>query len=266
MSEYVIGDIHGCFNTLLDLLGEIHFEPRSDHLYLVGDIVGKGPASLEVIRWASDHQHCVEMVLGNHDLHLLRCFFGLRKARESDNLEAVLSAPDTSQLIDWLSRRPLLLTADSFRIVHAGILPGWSAPLAGSLAAEAQKALAADPFSILKRAGEVSRAHKDGQPEFALKVLTSLRCCNRKGEPDFEYSGSPEKAPRGLHPWYSFPGIQEQDTTFIFGHWAQHGIGGSGHAICLDTSCVYGGMLTALRLPDRHVVQVQNRKDWSRSK
>jgi bis(5'-nucleosyl)-tetraphosphatase (symmetrical) len=250
----------------MDLLGEIHFEPGSDHLYLVGDLVGKGPGSLEVMRWAYDRQHCVEMVLGNHDLHLLRCFHGLRKAKESDYLEGVLSAPDASQLIDWLSRRPLLLTANSFQIVHAGVLPVWTAAQAGSLALEAQKALAADPSSILKRASEVTRAHEDGRPEFALRVLTSLRCCNRLGEPAFDYSGPPEKAPKGLYPWYSFPGIVQQDTTFTFGHWAQHGIGGSDHAICLDTSCVYGGVLTALRLPDRHVVQVPNLKDWTRSK
>ncbi len=256
----MIGDIHGCLKTLKALLEAISFDPCSDHLYLVGDIVGKGPDSLGVLRWAFEQQSSVEMVLGNHDLHLIRRYLGLREAKESDNLEEVLAAPEISTLIEWLSRRPLFLATGSFQVIHAGILPHWSPKQVGKAAAKAQKALRKAPYPTLKRAGERIQASRNGLAEFALKVFTSLRCCDSKGEPNFDYTGPPDSAPEGLRPWYSFSEIESRSTTFLFGHWARHGIGGATHAICLDTSCVYGGMLTALRLPDQQLIQVPNQE------
>jgi len=264
VSDYVIGDIHGCFTTLKALLETIRFDPRSDHLYLVGDLVGKGPDSLGVLRWAFEQQPSVEMVLGNHDLHFIRRYLGLREAKESDNLEEALAAPEIATLIEWLSRRPLMISAGSFEVVHAGILPQWTEKEVGKAASKAQKALRKAPYPTLKKAGECNPAARNGLAEFALRVFTNLRCCDSKGTPDFDYTGPPDSAPKGLQPWYSFPEIEARNTTLLFGHWARHGIGGAAHAICLDTSCVYGGMLTALRIPDKHLIQVPNQESVTR--
>lgn len=266
MATYVIGDIQGCFGPLERLLAEIAFDARRDRLLLVGDLVNRGPHSLEVLRWAADTSPAVETVLGNHDLHLLARAAGRTEARPGDTLDAVLSAPDRDDLLDWLSRRPLVLREGRRLLVHAGLHPAWSAEDACALAAPIEDALA-DP----SRRGDVLdavvrwRGHPQPawhaalpQPERTAAVvglLTRLRVCSSDGVPCASFNGPPRDAPAGVQPWFDIPGRRSRDVQVLFGHWAALGLVVRDDVIGLDTGCVWGGVLTALRLEDGTIFQ-----------
>ncbi len=259
MATYAIGDIQGCFLTLRRLLRQLAFRPGRDRLWLVGDLVNRGPRSLETLRWAYDHRPTV--VLGNHDLHLLGRAAGVRRAKSGDTLEEVLSAPDGTRLLGWLRRRPFAHHEDRYLMIHAGLLPEWTVSDIKAAAREVERALRgpkADGLLALPRkfkTGWRGRLSRRERRELALAALTRLRFLHSDGSIADGYSGPPLSAPRDLLPWFLFPGRLTRDATVICGHWAALGLRLRSNLLALDSGCVWGGRLTAVRLSDRRVYQ-----------
>ena len=260
MATYAIGDIHGCFETLQGLLRRVAFDPRQDRLWLVGDLVNRGPASLEVLRWAVEHEDRIVVVLGNHDLHLLARAAGVGEAKRRDTLEPVLAAPDRDDLLGWLRRRSLLHRDGETLMVHAGLFPSWGPRLAERLAREVEERLRGDGAAKLLAAIEQRTAErwKEGlsgldRARAALSGFVRLRTLDGTGRMCAGFSGPPDDAPRGCRPWFAVRGRRSAGLTVIFGHWAALGLRIGGGVAALDTGCVWGRELTALRLDDWRV-------------
>ena len=263
MATYAIGDVQGCWETLQRLLARVGFDPGTDRLLFCGDLVNRGPASLEVLRFAAGHAACVDSVLGNHDLHLLSLARGLRTPGRGDTLDALLAAPDRDDLLDWLRARPFVLRvhgAAPIHIVHAGLLPAWSADDALALGAECHAALvSADGDRLLSALREPrpprwsADLHGWTRLALAVSVLTRLRVCDTDGAPRLDFKGPPHEAPTGCRPWFDAPGRRSADDQLVFGHWAALGFHRRPGLLGLDTGCVWGGQLTACRLEDRAV-------------
>lgn len=253
MGTYIVGDVHGCFRTLEALLHRIAFEPSTDRLVFVGDLVNKGPDSLSVLRWVQRHRQTAETVLGNHELRLLRRHFGLAREKSSDTFDDVLTANDRADLITWILSRPLLIDAESFAVTHAGIPPIWDIPTARAWADHAARWLRQDPPAILERLRQISK--EDGIPEGlphiddrrgatqALYVFTHSRYCHSDGTPCWNSKRYAEKDPRAVKPWFAGPHPAER--RIFFGHWAALGVVELPHVVCLDGGCAYGGPLCA---------------------
>ena len=262
MATYVIGDVQGCFITLTRLLRRVDFDSANDRIWLVGDLVNRGPDSLEVLRWAKAMGSRVTAVLGNHDLHLLACAEGAREPRNRDTLEAVLEAPDRDSLLEWLMGRPFLHREDDNVLVHAGLLPAWSLDEAEALAWEAQETLRSRRRYQLLEWFEDGGSPSRWEPELnavertrlAVDAFTRLRTLRADGEVCLDFSGPPEEAPEGCRPWFELCSLPPA-VTVLFGHWAALGLHLGRSAIGLDTGCAWGGTLTALRLEDRSVFQ-----------
>ena len=248
MSSYAIGDIQGCYRTLQALLATVSFDPARDRLWLVGDLVGRGPASLDVLRWASQLGDRIVAVLGNHDLHLLAVDRGVREPRQRDRLEPVLDAPDRAELLEWLAGRPLLHREDGNLLVHAGLHPSWSVATAESLAREAERALRGPESRALLAALQDPPNGATLDTTHALRIMSSIRVCNADGRVDFDYKGPPTEAPTGYQPWYVDRSARED--RIVFGHWAAHGLHLEPGLACLDSGCIWGRDLSALRLDD----------------
>jgi bis(5'-nucleosyl)-tetraphosphatase (symmetrical) len=263
MATYAIGDIHGCFRTLEALLSRIGAGGPEDRLWLVGDLVNRGPRSLDTLRWAVERDHRLEVVLGNHDLNAVAVAAGLRESKPTDTLEELLRAPDRDDLLGWLRRRPLIVRADPWWMVHAGLLPAWSPEEAERLAREAERGLAGDGALELVAAvheGPVEvpwNAPTDPRERQrrTVRATTRLRTCRPDSLPCEEFSGPPEQAPEGCLPWYAQLGTAWDGRRIVFGHWAALGVRTTERAIGLDGGCVYGGRLTALRLEDGRMFQ-----------
>lgn len=257
MSTWAIGDIHGCYRTLRRLLKAIRFDPAQDRLWLVGDLVGRGPRALDVLRFVSGPGLAATSVLGNHDLFLLACAAGLATPRAKDRLDEILGAYDRDELTSWLRQRPLLVSAGETLLVHAGLLPHWSPARAERRARDAEERLAgAKPEAVL----DAWRGGKTGSLALArdaetLTILTRLRACTAKGEPYKNFTGPPSQLPRRCHPWFDAPGRASAHVTIVCGHWAALGLTLRPDLLALDTGCVWGKALTAVRLSDRRVVQ-----------
>jgi bis(5'-nucleosyl)-tetraphosphatase (symmetrical) len=256
MSTYVVGDVHGCCSTLEALLSRVHFS-RGDRLWLVGDLVNRGPDSLAVLRLARRlGERCV-CTLGNHDLHLLARAEGLASAKARDTLEEVLGASDRGALLRWLSHRALMHRSGKVAMVHAGMLPGWSVAeaerraraLERTLRGERRRELLAALVGTPEDERSASLAHD-------LAIFTRLRTCTPGGAPRWGFDGAPEQAPRGAIPWFRHPARRTQALTVHFGHWAALGLHLDGRVRGLDSGCVWGRALTAVRLEDRAVFQV----------
>lgn len=257
MATYAIGDIHGSYRPLLRLLERLRFDRRTDRLWLVGDLVNRGPQSLAVLRWAVELGDRVTAVLGNHDLHLLALAAGIDPARRKDTLEEVLEAPDRDDLLTWLRHRPLFVREGDFALVHAGLFPAWTLDQAGALARQVEEALCGPRgdellAAIAARSPERWRPGLAGAEadRVALAGFAKMRTVKRDQTLCHEWNGVPEESPRGCTPWFGFPGRQSRGATVVFGHWAAAGLRlGPGYA-ALDTGCAWGGALTALRLDD----------------
>jgi bis(5'-nucleosyl)-tetraphosphatase (symmetrical) len=262
MAIYAIGDIQGCHDTLQQLLAAIRFAPGQDRLWLVGDLVNRGPRSLEVLRWARRLDDRVTAVLGNHDLHLLARHARVTSAKKQDTLAQVLTAPDAVELIDWLRHRPLVHCEAGHLMVHAGLLPAWSAAEAEQLARDAEAALRGPDWAafLQRRKGERPPWSNDLAGEARchafLDVAVRIRTCRPDGTPEPDYSGPPDQAPPGCRPWFALRGPRPGEPCILFGHWAALGLVLAERHIALDTGCVWGGSLTAVRLDDRAVFQV----------
>ena len=250
MHTYVIGDIHGCLTELIALLAQLDYRPDEDRLLLAGDLVNRGPDSLAVLRWACKND--VEMVLGNHDLHLLARVVGINPAFPGDQLDELLCAEDLSNLLDWLRSRPLLIDLDSHWLVHAGLHPHWSSEQALELAAKASQRLRDDlgflAMVLAEHRDQLAFSELTGDDSLAqaARIMCMVRGVLEDGSPVMGLSSDRERG--AIHPWYqigkrSFP-------TVCCGHDARHGPYSEAGVICVDSACGYGGPLSAYRIED----------------
>lgn len=251
MATWVIGDIHGCWLTLRRLLDAVSFDPARDRLWCVGDLVNRGPRSLEVLRFFRDLGDRTVVVLGNHDVHLLARAAGARGAARRDTLDEVLAAPDRDELLDWLARRPLVHREAGWLMAHAGLLPQWSDDEVAALAGELEERLGAGDWR-----DTLAAIHRIPRLRAILDVLTRLRTCTAAGAPCFDYTGPPAGAPRGCRPWFELREPLLASRIVLFGHWAALGFHRSHYAIGLDTACVWGGTLSAYRLEEGELRQL----------
>ena len=258
MPTYAIGDLQGCYDPLQRLLERIKFAPENDTLWLVGDLVNRGPQSLEVLRFIKSLGAAAVTVLGNHDLHLLALASGFGRVHKSDTFGPILAAPDRDELLHWLQHRRLAWREREFLLLHAGLMPGWSADDAMRLAAEAEAVLqqpdARDFFAQMY--GDSPCAWRDNLQGIArirviVNTFTRMRYCTAQGEMDFHHKGAPGSQPPGLFPWFDVPERRSADTTIIMGHWSTLGLIHRPNLLALDTGCLWGGELTAVRLEDR---------------
>lgn len=263
MATYAVGDIQGCFASFNDLLQLIGFHPERDRLWLVGDLINRGPDSLEMLRWARQHEASLRVVLGNHDLHALAVAEGFVAPHRSDTLQALLQAPDREALLTWLRGRDLAYGEDELLMVHAGVLPQWERAQTLELAQEVQEALRGSgyrDFLAHMYGNQPDRWRDDLHGMDRLRIITNaltrLRICNADGAMEFRFKGEMADIPSGYMPWFDAPGRRTADTTLVFGHWSALGLLLRDRLIALDTGCLWGGRLSALRLEDRRLFQV----------
>lgn len=264
MATYAIGDIQGCFLSLQSLLERCAFDPRHDRLWLVGDLINRGPRSLETLRFVRELGECAVAVLGNHDLYLLMVAEGAAKFRgKDDTLHAVLDAPDCADLLAWLRRLPLCHTEGDYCMVHAGLLPQWTAARARTLAGEVEAALQGPQYHefIEHMWGSEPAAWSDdltgwGRLRVIVNALTRMRFCTPEGVMDLHTKGELAQAPAGYLPWFEVPGRQSADSVLVTGHWSALGLRLTDRHYSIDTGCLWGGELTALRLEDKAIFQV----------
>ena len=263
-TTYAIGDIQGCYTELQQLLEKICFDPAQDKLWLVGDLVNRGADSLSVLRLVKSLGDSAITVLGNHDLHLLAVAAGVTELHRSDTLDEVLTAPDRDELLFWLRQQRLLYTENGHLLVHAGLLPQWNIKQATSLAQEVEQALRGDDYvTFLERIyGNSPNTWDDDLKGYKrLRVIvnafTRMRICTLQGEMEFKFKGEVENIPTGYMPWFDVPKRQSQDTTLICGHWSALDLKVTPSLIALDTGCLWGGVMTAIRLEDRQIFQVK---------
>ncbi|MDD5175199.1 MAG: symmetrical bis(5'-nucleosyl)-tetraphosphatase [Sterolibacterium sp.] len=266
MATYAIGDIQGCFDALQRLLDRFEFDRRRDRLWLVGDLVNRGPQSLEVLRFVRNLDDSAVIVLGNHDLHLIMLAEGNSRSREEDTLEAILNAPDRDELVAWLRRQPLLHVENGFAMVHAGLLPQWSVKQAQALSGEVESALRARnyrDFLIHMRGSEPPAWHDNLAGWARLRVIvnamTRMRFCTPNGRMEFRSKGKVNSAPPGYLPWFDAPQRQSADHVLVTGHWSALGLKLTDRLLALDSGCFWGGHLTAVRLEDQAIFQVDCR-------
>jgi bis(5'-nucleosyl)-tetraphosphatase (symmetrical) len=268
MATYAIGDIHGCFRTFRRLLRRVQFDAGQDRLWLVGDLVNRGPRSLAVLRWVAELGDRAVTVLGNHDLHLLARAAGVAGPKRRDTLDDVLEAKDRDDLLVWLRSRPLVHREDGVLMVHAGLFPQWTPEAAGEVAREVEEELRSGPalplLEAIDRKAEERWQEGLRRPErvrIALAGFAKLRTLDDKGRMCAGFSGPPEEAPRGCRPWYAVPGRRSAGVRVVFGHWAALGLKLGDGVAGLDTGCAWGRELTALRLDDGALFQEPARED-----
>jgi bis(5'-nucleosyl)-tetraphosphatase (symmetrical) len=267
MSTYVIGDVQGCYNELRALLALVDFKPGRDQLVFAGDLINRGPNNLDTIKLLQDLPG-TRCVLGNHDLHFLAVSRGHKSPSKSDTINDLLECQELSDISNWLLQQPLLLELNEFNsiVVHAGIPHTWSIDEASQLAAEVEQALRGkqcDSFFAQMYGNEPSGLLPEPEDQARLRVITNyltrMRFCNEAGE--LELTSKADIAPEGFAPWFTFPRLD--NVTIMFGHWAAiEGKTGSTQFLALDTGCVWGQSLTALRLEDRRRFSVPAQKHY----
>ncbi len=258
MARWAVGDIQGCCDEFEQLLSRIRFSSERDRLWLVGDLVNRGPRSLAVLRLVRSLGEAAVTVLGNHDLHLLAVALAGSKPRSNDTLDELLAAPDRDQLLEWLLQRPLAHYDGAHRelLLHAGVVPQWSVAQTLQLADEVQQALRRDPRALLSRmyGDRPERWHEtlagEDRLRFTINVLTRLRFCTPDGRIDCRHKGKPDSAPAPWLPWFRAPGRASRAVRIVFGHWSALGFLHEHGLLGLDTGCVWGGTLTAVNLDD----------------
>ncbi len=271
MALYCIGDIQGCDSALGRLLDEIGFSASRDTVYLLGDLVNRGPESAAVLRRCMQQGDALRPLLGNHDLHLLAAAHEARKPSRKDTLEQVLKADDRDAMLDWLRRQPLMRThlhaGERLAMVHAGLLPAWTVDEALALASEVQQVLRGPGLSDF-----LHQMYGNGPERWdpaltgmdrlrtIVNAMTRLRFCSADGVMDFDSTESAQKPPEGLMPWFDVPGRRAASTLLAFGHWSTLGLLDRPDTLAMDTGCVWGGCLSAMRfgatLADRELLQV----------
>jgi bis(5'-nucleosyl)-tetraphosphatase (symmetrical) len=259
LATYAIGDVQGCYDELRTLLDRVGFNRTHDRLWFVGDLVNRGPKSLEVLRFVRELGDCAVVVLGNHDLHLITQHEGFERKRKDDTFDDVLAAPDVKDLVAWLRARPMMHAEGNYAMVHAGLLPQWTIPFAFSLAKEVETALRAPNYRdfLANMYGSKPERWDDAlagwdRLRVIVNAMTRMRFCTPEGAMEFRTSGT--TGPAGYAPWYETR--TESEPAIVFGHWSALGLRLTERIAALDTGCVWGGALTALRLEDRWLAQV----------
>jgi bis(5'-nucleosyl)-tetraphosphatase (symmetrical) len=263
LSTYAIGDLQGCFTSLESLLAKLPLDWAHDRLWFVGDLVNRGPQSLETLRFVKSLGPRALTVLGNHDLHLLCVAEGFARHHEGDTLQPILSADDGDALLYWLRHRPLMHCEKGFALVHAGLLPQWTVSQASCLAREVEAALQMPDYREFLKVMYGNRPHQwsdalTGMDRLRVitNAMTRLRLCTADGVMEFTHKGEPKDLPQGFLPWYDVPGRQSSGDKIIFGHWSALGLRLDSNVLALDTGCLWGGQLTAVRLEDQALFQV----------
>lgn len=255
MATYAIGDIQGCYDDLLRLLDVIHFDPKSDQLWFVGDLVNRGSKSLETLRFIKGLGKAAVCVLGNHDVHLLAIFHQQEKQKRKDTLTAILNAPDRDELMNWLRKRPFFHYNDEYCLLHAGLPPQWdfeqTKKMAHLLEQTFQGKHYLDFFKVMY--GDEPNMwsndlHNNKRLRFILNCFTRLRYCDTKGRLDFHHKDKLGSQPKHLFPWFSVKSRKSTDMKIIFGHWSTLGFYEGHNCYGIDTGCLWGGQLTALKL------------------
>ena len=258
MATYAIGDVQGCFDELKALLAQLGLG-AADRLWFVGDLVNRGPKSLEVLRFVRELGERAITVLGNHDLHLVTQHEGYERPRKDDTFGDLMAAPDRGELIDWLRTRPMMHAGSDYAMVHAGLLPQWSIPKALALAREVEAALAAPNYREFL--GHMYGSKPDRWDDalqgwdrlrVIVNAMTRMRFCAADGQMEFHAKGA--TPPPGYRPWFELR--PKDEATLVFGHWSALGLKLGERLAALDSGCVWGGKLTALRLEDRRLFQV----------
>ena len=263
MSTYAIGDVQGCYAELRSLLRECGFDSSRDRLWFVGDLVNRGPCSLDVLRFVADLGERARVVLGNHDLHLVASARGARGLRGKDTFHDVLEATDGEALVDWLRTRPVVHhdPGRGWVMAHAGIAPAWTIDDALGHGDELARALRAPdhPRLLAGMYGNEPDAWRDSlggveRLRFITNAFTRMRYCRRDGRLDFSETGPPGARDPSLVPWFELRDARADDARIVFGHWAtlqvEAALSRDLHVRHVDTGCVWGGSLTALRLED----------------
>ena len=267
MALYAIGDIQGCHAEFCQLLDLIAFSPASDRLWLVGDLINRGPGSLEVLREVRKLGDAATTVLGNHDFHLLTIAAGHRVPHRGDTLDAILAAPDRDELVAWLAARPLVVVEGEQLLVHAGLLPQWTPATALMLSREVQAMLASDNaheflgvlYGDEPRQWSETLAGYD-RLRIAVNACTRMRFCTADGTLDFREKRGVAHVPNGFLPWFAHPGRLSARVTVVCGHWSTLELMLAPNVLMLDSGCLWGGTLTGIRLDDRQVIQVPSQQ------
>ncbi|MES2939708.1 MAG: symmetrical bis(5'-nucleosyl)-tetraphosphatase [Pseudomonadota bacterium] len=267
MAAYLVGDVQGCDGPLGRLLDTVGYSPSRDTLYVLGDLVNRGPESAAVLRRLMGYGASAHCLLGNHDLSLLAVAQGIRAPHRLDTLDGILQADDRAALLEWLRHRRMAMQAHGLLMVHGGVLPQWDAAQVLRLAAEVETVLRGPELAgFLPRmyGNEPARwsdaLQRDARLRVIVNALTRLRFCTADGTMDLKASGRPDEAPPGTLPWFDVPGRRTADACIAFGHWSTLGYLRRPDLIALDTGCVWGGCLSALRLADNgehELVQVE---------
>jgi bis(5'-nucleosyl)-tetraphosphatase (symmetrical) len=258
MSTYAIGDIQGCFDELQQLLKKIHFDPARDRLWFTGDLVNRGPKSLETLRFVKGLGDSAITVLGNHDLHLLAVWQNRQKHfKSNDTLGPLLRADDVDELLNWLRQQPLMHydAGLDYAMLHAGLPPQWERDQALALAAEVEVVLRGTRFHefLAHMYGNKPTSWSESlrgwdRLRFIVNCFTRLRLCNADGKLDFKYKGELQSAPEGYHPWFELQQRKSRPQRLVFGHWSALGLYQQHNVHAIDTGCLWGGSLTALHL------------------
>jgi len=259
MATWAIGDVHGCYRTLRALLARPEIGER-DRLWFVGDLVNRGPRSLDTLRLVCNLSDRVTAVLGNHDLHFLARAAGVAEARRLDSLDELLAAPDVDELAEWLQRRRLLVNEDGVVLVHAGLLPSWSVAEAQQRAQKVETALRSAGATRYLEAFRPTSEAPGGDREMRqvlddLRVFTLMRTLDGGGRPAYDYTGPLDALPAGRTAWFD---AGRNSQRVVCGHWAAAGLVLRDDVASLDTGCAWGGPLTALRLEDGRIEQQEN--------
>jgi bis(5'-nucleosyl)-tetraphosphatase (symmetrical) len=266
MALYLIGDVQGCDGPLARLLEEIAFTPSRDTLYLLGDLVNRGPGSDRVLRRLMVYDGAARCLLGNHDLSLLAVAAGHRAPHRNDTMDTVLDAPDRDAMLHWLRHQRMAMREHGLLMIHGGVLPQWDAAQVMQLAGEVETVLRGPQLGefLPKMYGNEPAQWSDALQgadrwRVVVNALTRLRFCTPEGVMHLKASGGPDDAPPGTLPWFDVPGRKTAQDTIAFGHWSQLGWLRRPDVISLDTGCVWGGCLSALRLSagDQELIQVK---------
>ena len=263
MATYAVGDLQGSLAPLKRLLARTGFDRSRDTLWLVGDLVNRGQDSLACLRFVKELRGAAVAVLGNHDLHLLCVAEGLAKPRRGDTLQPILDAPDRAELLEWLRNRPLLYREGEHAMVHAGLLPQWTLDQAAALASEVEAALRGPGYRAFfsDMYGNEPASWSDDlrgadRMRVIVNAMTRMRLCSADGRMEFQHKGGAGDVPSGFMPWFDVPGRRSADHTLVCGHWSALGLKVTPRLLSLDTGCVWGRELTAVRLEDRAVFAV----------
>lgn len=266
MATYAIGDVQGCFDQLRQLIDSLNFDPASDRLWFVGDLVNRGPQSLEVLRFVKSLSTAAVVVLGNHDLHLVMQAEGFGRVNKEDTLAAILASPDRQELLDWLRAQPLVHVEGAWAMVHAGLLPEWTVAQAKGLSDEVSVALTASGYRdfLAHMWGSEPAAWRDDlvgwdRLRVVVNAMTRMRYVTFAGAMELRASGAkapPGQGPVGCVPWFAAPHRASAGQLIVCGHWSALGYHEQPDLLAIDTGCLWGGALTAVRLEDRRVFRL----------